>query len=189
MKKKRTPPSKIWETFLPIATWHTADLAPAADTAWLLSKGCEAASPALLVQLRDEVLPTVRRLAPYIEWFSFLVHDRASGVPTTEDDKRCYIHLRLKLRTFRRREVIPAISRFLSDPWQFTRKVDLSREIAGVDPKVLDVDRAWAELGKQSEWLLNFIEACDENADGLQLVRLVRQFLHFAANQTQMRVA
>jgi len=189
MKKKRTLAPKIWETFLPIATWHTADLAPAADTAWLLSKGCEATSPALLVQLRDEVLPTVRRLAPYIEWFSFLVHDRASGVPTTEDDKRCYIHLRLKLRTFRQHEVIPAISRFLSDPWKFTRKVDLSREIAGVDPKVLDVDRAWAELGKQSEWLLNFIEACDENADGLQLVRLVRQFLHFWANMTQMRVA
>jgi hypothetical protein len=189
MKKKRVPPPKIWETFLPIATWHTADLAPAADTAWLLSKGCEAESPALLVQLRDEVLPTVRKLGRYIEWFSFLVHDRASGVPTTEDDKRCYIHLRLKLRKFQRREIIPSIPRFLSDPWQFTRKVDLSREIAGVDPKVLDVDRAWAELGEQSAWLLNFIEACDAHADGLQLVRIVRQHLHFFANMTQMRVA
>lgn len=183
---------QIWETFLPVADPSKLDLAPAADAAWLMSKGCEPEAPALLVQLRDQVLPLVRKLESpysYLEWFSFLVHDHASGVPTTADDKRCYIHLRLKLRKFKRREVIPSMPRLLSDPWQMTRKVDLSREIAGVDSKVLDVDEAWSQLGKQSAWLLSFIEAQDPKADGLQLVRHVRQFLHYWANMAQIRVA
>jgi len=190
MKKRVQPTPKIWETFLPIEPYAPSkkDAAPACDLAWMMAKGIEAESPALLVQLRDEVLPLVKRLSPYLEWFSFLVHDRASGVPTTEDDKRCYIHLRCKLRKFRRREVVPHM-RLLGEPWLMTRQVELSRSIAGVDPKVLDVDRAWAELGKQSEWFLNFIECMDKKADGYQLVRHVRQFLHFFANMAQMRVA
>jgi hypothetical protein len=77
----------------------------------------------------------------------------------------------------------------MSKSWVLTRQVELSRSIAGVDPKVLDVDRAWAELGKQSEWFLNFIECLDKKADGYQLVRHVRSFLHFFANMSQMRVA
>jgi hypothetical protein len=77
----------------------------------------------------------------------------------------------------------------MSKSWVLTRQVELSRSIAGVDPKVLDVDRAWAELGKQSEWFLNFIECLDKKADGYQLVRHVRQYLHFYSNMAQMRVA
>jgi len=191
VKKRTQPVPKIWETFLPIEPYASSkkDAAPACDLAWMMAKGIEAESPALLVQLRDEVLPLVKRLSPYLEWYSFLVHDYASGVPTTADDKRCFIHLRFKMRKFRRREVVPHVPFMMSKSWVLTRQVELSRSIAGVDPKVLDVDRAWAELGKQSEWFLNFIECMDKRADGYQLVRHVRQYLHFFANMAQMRVA
>ncbi len=189
--KIRAPGPKIWETFLPIVAYEPSkkDAAPACDMAWMMAKGIEAESPALLVQLRDEVLSLVKRLAPYIEWYSFLVHDYASGVPTTLDDKRCFIHLRFKMRKFRRREVIPYVPFMMEKCWLMTREVELSRSIAGVDASVLDVDRAWAELGKQSAWFLSFIECLDKNADGYQLVRHVRQYLHFFANMAQMRVA
>ena len=192
MSKKRKPPTpKIWETFLPLAPAASLKdaVAPVCDATWLMAKGIEAESPALLLQLRDEVLPLVKLLGSYVEWYSFLVHNHASGVPTAADDTRAYIHLRIKLRKSHRREIVPSMRLILSAPWKFTRQVELSRAIAGVDARVIDVDRAWEELGKQSAWLLEFIDACDKNADGYQLVRHVRQFLHYFANMTQMRVA
>jgi len=33
-----------------------------------------------------------------IDWFCFLIHDRNSGVPTSQDDNDAYFHIRVALR-------------------------------------------------------------------------------------------
>lgn len=172
-----------WETFLPVVDPSKQDLAPAADAAWCLQKGIEPEAPALLVQLRDEVLPLIRRLEREhdLSWYSFLIH-AYDIVPTAPDDKRAFIHLRLRADDDRDNFVLPPA-------WLWTRKVELSHEIAGVDTSVLDVDEAWRIIGDQSAWLLDFIEAHHSGTDPLTLTKHVKQFLHFWANQCQMRVA
>src|SRR5438067_3711014 len=49
--------------------------------------------------LRRTVSPIVRQLQrdAMVGWFSFLVHDCASGVPCPPEDTRFFIHLRLEL--------------------------------------------------------------------------------------------
>ena len=33
-----------------------------------------------------------------MEWYSFLIHDKTSGVPTTDDDKNAYFHVRFTVK-------------------------------------------------------------------------------------------
>lgn len=49
--------------------------------------------------LRQRVAPIIRDLMGegLIDWFSFLVHDYSSGIDTSPDDKRHYLHLRIAL--------------------------------------------------------------------------------------------
>jgi hypothetical protein len=176
--------TNIWETFLPVSRGATSDLAPAADAAWLASKGIEAQSPMILRQLRLEVLPLVRRLEAVtsgLRWYSFLIHDGASGVPTAPDDKSIYVHLRLAFLT--------AADIDLPAEWLMTRRTELSREIAGVDTSALDIDAAWEFLGAQSALLLRLIELHGDKADDLAVLKHVKQFWHYFANMVQMRVA
>ncbi len=53
-----------------------------------------------LDMLRSVVAPLVRDLTQkgVIHWYCFLVHDRESGVPTSKEDDRLYVHLRMALR-------------------------------------------------------------------------------------------
>ena len=49
--------------------------------------------------IRNEIAPIIRRLEELklISWYSFLIHDKNSGVPTTKDDNRSYVHLRFEI--------------------------------------------------------------------------------------------
>jgi hypothetical protein len=187
---------RTWETFLRIVDPSKQDLAPIADAAWCTAKGIEPEAPELLLQLRDEVLPLVRRLekgTPALTWFSFLVHNRESGVPTTPEDHGAYIHLRMM---FKRGEAPDFdLTRVIPPAWAMTHKCELSSEIAGFDLKALSlignegVDRVWYLIGAQSKMFLSLIENHRPDTDGLTLTKHVRQFLHFFANMAQMRVA
>ena len=50
--------------------------------------------------LRSVAAPLVRGLTQkeVIYWYCFLVHDSKSGVPTSKEDDRPYVHLRMALR-------------------------------------------------------------------------------------------
>ena len=52
-----------------------------------------------LDMLRSAVAPLVRDLTQRgaINWYCFLVHNWKSGVPTSRDDDRLYVHLRMAL--------------------------------------------------------------------------------------------
>lgn len=176
-------PSKVWETFLPISVAH--DVPPDAEDGWLISKGIDPIAPAMLRQVRSEVLPYVRRLEQKhrLKWFSFFLHDRASGVPTMEDDRRLFVHLRLRFPR--------PISLGAAPGWCLNRPCELSPEIAGVDKAMLvdgNIDRAWQLIGDESALFLKLIEAYKPDVDNLALLKQVRQFLHYFANMSQMRV-
>lgn len=181
--------SYVWETFLPIAFPH--DLPPDADDAWLVSKGIETIAPAMLRHVRFDVLPFIRTLdrmgchsnVNRLEWYAFLLHDRASGVPTTEEDKRLYIHLRLRFKRPIKLTGRPG--------WYFTRPVVLSAEIAGIDRSTLvdgNIDKAWQLIGDQAVLFMKIIEAHRPDVCNLVLLKQMRQFLHYFANMSQVRV-
>lgn len=174
-----------WETFLPVPSSILADAVPVADPAWLTSRGVEPESPSILLCVRDRVLPLVRKLESHhvLTWYSFLIHDRSSGVPTADDDRGLYIHLRLCVP-----DLNVNLAAVLPPEWVMTRRTPPSEVIAGIEPAVLDAAQAWRLIGQQSVWLLALLESMP-SADGFELVKHVRQFLHLFANMAQMRVA
>ena len=108
-----------------------------------------------------------------------LVHDRESGVPTTEDDSSEYVHLRLALRS--------GVELTPPPGWLMTRRTSLPDTIPGVDCALIGAERAWRLIGDQSAWLLDLVEALGL-ANDVATVRNVRQFLHYFANMAQMTV-
>lgn len=175
-------PNCSWESFWPLPDPLKTDLAPELDAEWLAARGIDPDAPLVLRCLRDEVLPIIRDLedAGTLSWYSFFIHGYASGVPTTPDDRRSFIHLRFVLNSL----TTPR----LPEGWLFTRRRPLSPEIAGIRVTALadgDIDTAWRLIGVQSAWVLAFVEQ-HKNADMLDLVKHARQFLHFFVNMTQV---
>lgn len=173
--------TSTWETFLRVEPLMLRDEAPPLDDQWMIQRGVDPSSPAVLRHLRDDVEPLVSGLA--LVDFHFLVHAYPL-VPTTPDDAASYIHLRL--------EFVPEVNtaKFVAElpsKWLMTRSWDKG-DIAGVDSKLLNVYRRWAILTEQSEWLLSLVRL-HRGEDLGTLVKHVRQYLHFFANMAQMRVA
>lgn len=50
--------------------------------------------------IRSKIYPLIILLKnkEIIEWYSFLIHGRNSGVPTTEEDDNIYFHIRVSLK-------------------------------------------------------------------------------------------
>ena len=139
--------------------------------------------------LRTEVAPLVCTLRErkLVGWFSFLVHDCSSGVPTTPDDRAVYLHLRLELLpevTFDTlRNVLPPICILT----RTAAPVD-ERSLSPADHKALvapEVATGWALFGASSEWALDF--ACAHRDDRSLPVQNLRQFLHYLGNQLLIR--
>jgi hypothetical protein len=171
---------RMWETFLRL------DVVP--------TEPPEAAGAiAMLRHVREKLLPLVRQLErdAVIDWYCYVLHGRASGVPTTEDDQNVYIHLRVTTKS----DVTE--SRFLAalpSEWLMTRRIVAPecREISGLDRSVFreaDIERAWWLIGEQAEWMLALIEQHDPGVEDLQLIQHTAQFLHYFANMTQLRIA
>ncbi len=141
--------------------------------------------------LRSRVAPLIRALtaAGSITWYSFLVHDRKSGVPTRKSDKGIYLHLRMSLAASVDRDVF---IRSLPEYCFMSRKMQVP------DPPSLDtvdisclnganVEHGWRILGESSEWVLRLLDSHDPNKPVPQ--DNVEQFLHYLGNQLFVRVA
>ncbi len=162
-----------WKAYLPIGRALRQDAPPEADPAWLASRGIALEALAVLRAVRTGVLPLVRTLQADrgLQSFHFLVHDRTSGVPTTPEDTTSYIDLSLWFsRAVDAREWLPR-------PWCFV--APRGRERAGSARALLDA---------QSAWYLSLVEHHRRLGD-LDLLRQIRQSLHYFANMTQMQVA
>ena len=142
--------------------------------------------------IREKVYPVISRLKDenIIYWYCFLIHDRHSGVPTSEDDENPYFHIRFALR----RDINP--KNFLPDYCVLTRKIEREwvAQISIGKNEVMDtslfeteeIEEAWRTIGEQSEWLFNMLNIFKKNVT--IPLRYVGQFLHYYANMTQLRV-
>jgi hypothetical protein len=137
--------------------------------------------------LRSVIAPMVRDLSRkgMINWYCFLVHDRSSGVPTSEEDDRPYVHLRVSLtQATSEAEFISQLPSFC----QFSRKMSMPNppSLDKVDIQFLvkgQVEEGWKILGESSEWVLKMLDAHDPNKPVPP--QNVTQFLHYIGNQLQ----
>ncbi len=131
--------------------------------------------------LKHEVAPLIRELKSVgLTWFSLLIHDRESGVPTTADDLGEYIHLRLAFMRAESIELPPA--------WMFVRRGVFGSPVGARAAFIRGgADAAWELLGRQSQWFLDLVESIDA-PDDHATADLVAQFLHYFANMAQMNV-
>jgi hypothetical protein len=139
--------------------------------------------------LRNVVAPLVKdlRKRELIGWFSFLVHDHSSGVPTTPQDDAIYFHLRLERLP---KVEFDCISRALPLRCVFTRPVGLVDE-RSLHPAILsalvapELATGWALFGASSEWALDLASAHKD--DQSLPIDNVAQFLHYLGNQLLIR--
>jgi len=174
IKMKKPDLDRMWETFIKI---EELDLITPNKPFIDHSK--------VIRIIRGKIYPMISRLQNerIIDWYSFLIHNRKSGVPTTEDDPNVYFHVRVSLKN----EGEPSFP----DYCVMTRKIkrEWVESIAGIDKSLLkteEIEEAWRIIGEQSEWFLNMLNIHKEDLD--IPTRQVRQFLHFYANMSQLQV-
>jgi len=158
----------MWETFIRIGLPNTVSHSRFYD------------------MIRSNVHPTIFDLKQkeIIDWHCFLVHNRDSGVPTTEDDDNLYFHIRISLK----KDVNP--EDFLPKYCLMTRKVkpDDVKQIWITENEVMDtskfkterIEEAWRIIGEQSEWFLNMLDSYKENVEITP--KQVGPFLHYFSN-------
>jgi len=128
-----------------------------------------------------------RREQNQIRWYSFLVHNQQSGVPTTPNDARLFVHLRMELASG-------------VDEGVFIAKLPPTCLMAGKmqvpTPPSLDtiditflknsnVSEGWKILGESSEWVLSMLDSHDTHTKVPP--QNVAQFLHYIGNQLFVR--
>jgi len=102
-----------------------------------------------------------------INWYCFLIHDRNSGVPTTEDDKNAYFHIRVGLSTgINQHDFLNS----LPDYCVMTRKIKREQieSIAGIDKSILkneQIEEAWRIIGEISESVMNMLDIHKEEVE------------------------
>ena len=175
--------SQHWNAFLPIGGTLTSNEL-GLDPRWAAAMGVDQNALAVLRVIRRVVLPIVRDLERrgVLRAFSFLIHDRASGVPCPPEDSRAYVHLRVmcypsisgkRLRLGAADENV----RGALKGWSYVSKVQPTKE----ELKVQEV------LYAQSAWYLRFLEERANVPDAV-LLQDVAQALHHFANMSQMMV-
>ena len=124
--------------------------------------------------LRSRVSPLVFDLErkQIIRWYSFLVHSKSNGVPTTDDN--LFIHILLELTE---KADFNELERILPSYCEMTRKAERLQVINGVDSSLLrgsQIEEAWQVIGRASTWIIGLV-----NAHTKLPIRQVAQFLHF----------
>lgn len=164
---------RMWETFIKI---------PAEDNRIRFSL--------LYNNIRSNIYPMISRLKDndMINWYCFLIHNRNSGVPTSENDNNPYFHIRFALKKDADSDKFP---NSLPNYCVMTRKIRRQRveSIAGINKSIIkneEIEEVWRIIGEQSEWLLGMLNIHKEDVDIPP--QQVAQFLHFYANMTQFQV-
>ena len=166
---------------------RTPDLSRLVET--FVRIGTEGSSDRHFHVLRNLIAPLIRDLRDHnlIGWFSFLVHDRNSGVPTTLNDPAAYLHVRFERMPGVDFETLVSA---LPDFCVFTQPVPPvnERSLQPADHTALiapEVATGWALFGASSEWALDL--ACAHRNDRPLPVKNLRQFLHYLGNQLLIR--
>ena len=139
--------------------------------------------------IRTKIQPLISSLTEkkIINWYSFLIHDRHSGVPTTEDDNCPYFHVRISIQeNVDSSTLLTLLPNFCT----LTRKIEQTQKsISGINMSIItneDISEAWRIIGEQCEWYLHLLAIHKNDVDIPP--QQIMQFLHFFANMTQIRV-
>lgn len=167
---KKPDLDQMWETFIRIPV--------EGDTIHL---------EAVYNAIRTKIAPLIVSLRRdgILDWYCFLIHNRHSGVPTSEDDDNPYFHIRLQFtRDVGPLDIFPGYC-------VMTRKVHRKRveSITGIDESLLkngEIEEAWRMIGEQSEWLLELFNIHKEDAHIPP--EQIGQFLHYYANMACIAV-
>ena len=138
--------------------------------------------------VRHQISPLISSLIDegIINWYHFLIHNKNSGVPTSDDGM--YFHIRLGLN----KEMSPEeLIAKLPDYCSLTRKIQRYEveKITGIDEFIIKnekIEEAWRIIGEQSEWVINMLKIHKEDVQVPNTQ--IAQFLHFFANMCQMQV-
>ena len=142
--------NRLWETFIRFS-WDD------------LSTGRQ------IALIREEVAPAIDILKAKgdVDWYCFLINNRNSGVPTSEDDEDLYFHLRFALgKHLNPVDVLPSycvFTRKVEPEWVKTISID--NEGTQFDMSLFkeeSIEWVWKIIGEQSEWLLNMLNAFKE---------------------------
>ena len=134
--------------------------------------------------IRFQIIPLISQLKDkgHVQWYHFLVHNRESGVPTSDDDKNAYFHIRFE---FEGADPI----RILPDYCVMTQKTRQLENITGIEKSLLkneEIEEAWRIIGEQSEWLINMLSIYKEDRDIPPIQTM--QYLHYYFNMMQLGV-
>ncbi len=140
--------------------------------------------------IRDKVAYTISMLKAKgdVGWYCFWIHDKNSGVPTTEDDEYLYFHIRFELK----RHVSPVdilpiycvLTRQVEREW--VKSVAINGNRAEFDVSLLrdeSVEEVWRLIGEQSEWLLHLLDRFKDNVTipASHIKRFMNQFTDMTA--------
>jgi hypothetical protein len=146
--------------------------------------------PIPLHQIVDAIRTKIHPMVSFshnniMAWYCFLIHDKTSGVPTTEDDKNAYFHIRFTVKKNTSIKGEKDINKYLPEYCEksMTRRCSDVASIQGIEKSILkdgDIAESWKLMGEQSEWVLTMLKGHEENAQ-IPVNQLV-QFMHFFMN-------
>lgn len=166
---------RIWETFIKIGLPNELSLAR------------------VIHLIRFKIYMTISNLREkeVINWYSFLIHSRKTGVPTTEDDNNLYFHIRVSLKN----HVKPSdFVDLLPNYCVLTRKRKRKpvETISGINKSLLkneEIEEAWRIIGEQSEWVMNMLNIYKEEIEMSIYPKQISQFLHYYFNMMALSIS
>jgi len=120
--------------------------------------------------VRNKIHPMISDLESrkVVNWYHFLFH------PYPSDPNNAYFHVRFSVL-----ENIDKVDDMgLPSYCVSTQKIGPIRDIAGIDRTLIEIEEAWRLIGKQSEWVIDFVRVHNE---GIPIAQFL-QFMHFFMN-------
>lgn len=166
--------SRMYETFIKI------DLQP------------DAFYQSIFQTIKTKVHPAIKQLKKNgkVDWYSFLIHNRQSGVPTTNDDNNLYFHVRFSLsKDVDEKEVLKAFPAFCV----MTRKASLlgvksiSLGETKYNPSLRKhegIEEVWRIIGEQTELMLKVFDSYKD--DVVIPLEEIGSFLHYFHNMASI---
>ena len=144
---------RLWETFIRFS-WE------------------ELSSGRYIDLIRDKVAYTISMLKAKggVGWYCFWIHDKNSGVPTTEDDEYLYFHIRFEItKHVSPVDILPiycVLTRQVEPKW--VKSVAIDGSGTEFDVSLLrdeSIEEVWRLIGEQSEWLLYLLDRFKDNTN------------------------
>lgn len=154
----------------------------------------------LIDMIRLEIYPLTSYLkkSKMINWYFFLIHNRESGsIPTIEDDRNLYYHIRFGLeKHINSEDFLQSIEDHLGFKplWRTTTNPEISIGRNKLMHKNIlkneEYEEAWKIMGEQSEWIINMLNAHKDDIEisEKEYIEHIWQFMHYYFNMLDLSI-